>query len=196
MPFITEELFQRLPRADLQIKSICVAAYPELCTFNFKNEGVEKEFDFILKAAKELRSARSDYNIPNKTKTDAYVVCEDTATKLTINRFLQDLATLSYSSKVEISTPPSGCAIYTVSAQCEIHLLLKGIIEADKEIAKLQKKKEFLVQSVSKLNQLAEAADYSTKVPIEVQAQNSDKLEQSKIEIERITAAIQALAVM
>lgn len=28
MPFITEELFQRLPRKDLSIPSICVAAYP------------------------------------------------------------------------------------------------------------------------------------------------------------------------
>lgn len=169
----------------------------ELETFNWQNESIEKEFEFIQKLAKAIRSARSDYNIQNKIKTEAFVLCEDEKSNETIRRFQSELQTLSYCSKVEIvSTPPTGCAILTISAQCEVHLLLKGIIEADKEIAKLQKKKEMLQGTVGKLNQLMASADYSTKVPADVQSANAEKLQQSEIEIERIGAAIQALQLM
>lgn len=197
MPFITEELFQRLPRADLSIPSICVADYPEIESFSWQNESIEKEFEFIQKVARAIRSARSDYNIPNKTKTEAYILCDDEKSNETIKRFQSELQTLSYCSKIEIvKSPPTGCAILTISAQCEVHLMLKGIIEAEKEIAKLQKKRELLQGTVGKLNQLMNSADYATKVPADVQSANQEKLQQSEIEIDRIAAAISALQLL
>lgn len=77
-----------------------------------------------------------------------------------------------------------------------MHLLLKGLIEADKEIAKLQKKRDQLEQTVSKLSQAIQASDYATKVPAEVQAANDTKLTESRTEIERIAAAIETLQLM
>jgi valyl-tRNA synthetase len=73
MPFITEELYQRLPRPEEvrnNISSICVAPYPEIGECSWRNEIVEQEVEFIQKVAKAIRSARSDYNLPNKTKTE------------------------------------------------------------------------------------------------------------------------------
>lgn len=73
MPFITEELYQRLPRPENMsqaIPSICIATYPEIEDYPWRNETVETEVDFIQKIAKAIRSARSDYNLPNKTKTE------------------------------------------------------------------------------------------------------------------------------
>lgn len=73
MPFITEELYQRLPHsASIRNKSpsICVAPYPTLSECSWRNETIEQEADFIQKIAKVIRSARSDYNLPNKTKTE------------------------------------------------------------------------------------------------------------------------------
>lgn len=73
MPFITEELYQRLPRPKQQIQqtpSICVASYPNEKEHRWKNEDIEDEVDFVQRVAKSIRSARSDYNIPNKTKTE------------------------------------------------------------------------------------------------------------------------------
>lgn len=73
MPFITEELYQRLPRPDADIKaipSICVASYPEPEQYKWKDDIIEQEVEFVQKIAKAIRSARSDYNLPNKTKTE------------------------------------------------------------------------------------------------------------------------------
>lgn len=73
MPFITEELYQRLPRSkDIseKIPSISVASYPDAKECRWKNEVVEAEVEFVQKVAKCIRSTRSDYNLPNKTKTE------------------------------------------------------------------------------------------------------------------------------
>lgn len=114
-----------------------------------------------------------------------------------LKRYASDLATISYCSNVVFDSPaPQGCAILTVTGQCEVHLLLKGLVEADKEIAKLQKKSDQLVQTVGKLTQAIQAADYATKVPAEVQEANETKLSESRAEIERIAAAIETLKLM
>lgn len=69
MPFITEELYQRLPRTDNTIPSICIASYPNSEIYHWKNEQIEQEMQFVQKIAKAIRSARSDYNLINKMKT-------------------------------------------------------------------------------------------------------------------------------
>lgn len=199
MPFISEELYQRLPRND-NVPSICVAHYPELNESPWKNEQIEREVEFVQKTAKIIRSARSDYNIPNKTKTDAYIVCTADEPKNILEKFSLDLATTAYCSKIEFDTsanpPPIGCAILTISGQCVVHLLLRGLIETDKELTKLQKKKDQLEQIVLKLNAAIAANDYDVKVPAEVRDSNTEKLQQSESEILRITAAMETLKLM
>ncbi|XP_044258532.1 valine--tRNA ligase [Tribolium madens] len=200
MPFITEELYQRLPRPKEirdNIPSICVCPYPEPEDCPWRNETLEHEVDFVQKVAKAIRSARSDYNLPNKTKTEAYLQCSDSATETTLTKFIPALQTLSYCSKIGVNEQaPPGCAIITVSDKCQVNLLLKGLIEPAKEIAKIEKKLDFLQGTKNKLNQAMSAADYATKVPPEVQQTNSEKLAQTIVEFERLQTAIEALKLM
>lgn len=197
MPFISEELFQRLPRKDLTVPSICVSAYPE--EVPWRNETIEKDAETMQRAAKIIRSARSDYNLPNKTKTEAFIVCTtDADLRASLMKYSMNLATLSYCSTIDFeTTPPAvGCAIFTLSDKCEIHLLLKGLIEVDKEIIKLEKKKEGLGQTIGKLNQLIADPGYVTKVPEDIRNINTEKLQQSEGELERITSAMATLKAM
>ncbi|CAG2054897.1 unnamed protein product [Timema podura] len=199
MPFITEELYQRLPRgAVVEFPSICVAAYPELEQSPWRNTEIESELDFIQKIVRLVRSVRADYNLLNKVKTEAYVVCSDDGVSATVGKFQSALSTLAYCSKVEVNPAslPSGCAILTVSDKCEVHLLLKGLIEPAKELSKLVKKREALEQQVTKLNQAMSAADYEAKVPVEVRQTNSEKLIASEGELSRLQAAMVALKTM
>lgn len=151
----------------------------------------------MQKVAKAIRSARSDYNIPAKTKTDAFIICSDDSLSSILSNFKSDLQTLSYCSSSEIvKEAPKGCAILTINAQCEVHLLLKGIIEADKEIGKLEKKREQLQQTIVKLQQKMSVADYEKKVPQSIQEDNTETLKQSEVEVDRIGQAIEALKLM
>lgn len=151
----------------------------------------------IQKTAKVIRSARSDYNLPNKTKTEAYVVCTDESTKSILQKYTKDLITTAYCSSLHFGeSPPSGCAILTVSGDCEVHLMLKGLIQVDMELKKLEKKRSQLVQTIERLNQTINASDYATKVPEEVQQANKDRLKESEAEITRISGAMESLKLM
>lgn len=74
--------------------------------------------------------------------------------------------------------------------------LFQGLIDPQKEITKLEKKKETLSQTINKLQQAMAAEDYTTKVPADVQKTNSEKLLQSQGEIERLQAAVETLKLM
>lgn len=171
--------------------------FADTASCSWKNETIEKEVELLQKAAKTIRSGRSDYNLPNKTKTEALVVCSDITTKTILQKFSNHLLTLAYCSKLNFDEqPPNGCTILTVTGQCEVHLLLKGLIQVDMELQKLEKKRTQLLQAIDKVNQAMKASDYTTKVPAEIQQTNKEKLTESEAEIARITAAMDSLKLM
>lgn len=205
MPFITEELFQRLPRPSELVQSkpsIAIADYPTgLCCDSWRNVTVEADVDFVLgKVAKAIRAARSVYNIPNKTKTEAYLFTSDPCTSATLSQYSSPLQTLSYCSTTavinSVDSIPTGCSIITVSDKCDVHLLLKGLIDPVKELEKMGKKQEFLQGVKSKLEIAMAAQDYATKVPQEVQDSNKEKFAQTISELERLEAAMDSLKIM
>merc|ERR1712020_542484 len=103
MPFVAEELFQRLP-GEKAHPSICVSQYPtKNSTKLYRNETVEKEVKFVQKVVETVRSTRADYNLPNKTKTDLYLqVFDDKNMIESLSKYANVIATLAYSSNVTV----------------------------------------------------------------------------------------------
>uniref|UniRef100_A0A8C4DJQ8 valine--tRNA ligase n=1 Tax=Dicentrarchus labrax TaxID=13489 RepID=A0A8C4DJQ8_DICLA len=81
MPFVTEELYQRLPRRRPQTDppSISVTSYPDTEEFCWHSEEVDRDMEFIMSVVKTIRSLRADYNL-TKTRAD----CKMTHNKLNI----------------------------------------------------------------------------------------------------------------
>jgi len=194
MPFISEELFQRLPRwNESEPPSIMVTPFPKLEDINFRNVEVEEEVKFIQKVASVVRSTRADYNLPNKTRTELYlqVFCNESAKIL--EKYTSAIETLATCSKVVVTnSPPAGCAILTVSDKVSAHLNLRGHIDPSKEMEKLDKKKLTLNSQIDKLKKLTEVKD--SKMPEEVRKSNEDKLAQTIIEVDRLADAMKVLA--
>jgi len=200
MPFISEELYQRLP-GEKEAPSICVASYPTASSCGqFRNETVEKEVEFVQKVNATVRSTRADYNLPSKTKTDLYLrVFGDPALAATLRRYADIVATLSYSNHVSVleeGQQPEGCAIVTVSDKVAAHILLKGIIDPVKEVEKLDKKKAGLTGQLEKLVKAMAVEGYADKVPEEVRKSNAEKKTQTEAEIVRLADAMAALATL
>ena len=78
---------------------------------------------------KNIRSARATYNLPNKIKTEAFLVCSSNSVKEKLLEYQLLIETLAYST-ISIEEPPTGCAIVTVTDKVQVHLLLKVIITA------------------------------------------------------------------
>ncbi|CAM5159214.1 unnamed protein product [Eretmochelys imbricata] len=102
------------------------------------------------------------------------------------------------------SPPPAGCgcwararrpllagAVAVASDKCTVHLLLKGLIDAEKEISKLAGKQGELQKQIERLQERMETPDYGTKVPPKVQEADAAKLQQSRTELQKVMEAVE-----
>lgn len=198
MPFVTEELYQRLSCKSRDAPSICVSPYPLIEEFQYQNLDLEADVSFMQNVVKSIRSIRADYNL-TKTKADVFLKCTDEETANTLHPYVDLIAHLSSSKAINIlinQDPPIGCAMLTLSAKCETHLMLKGLIDVNKEISKLEGKKEKLNVQLTKLQESMAKSDYEIKVPEDVQKQNAEKVSEMATEIEKLTKGITMLILM
>uniref|UniRef100_A0A673IT33 valine--tRNA ligase n=1 Tax=Sinocyclocheilus rhinocerous TaxID=307959 RepID=A0A673IT33_9TELE len=93
MPFVTEELFQRLPRRHAQDSppSICVTPYPETSEVSSaqRSKDVDRQMEFVMSVVKTIRSLRADYNL-TKTRADCETSHSTLHTHLQLTRFSRD----------------------------------------------------------------------------------------------------------
>ncbi|XP_041081866.1 valine--tRNA ligase-like [Polyodon spathula] len=194
MPFVSEELFQRLPRRSGQAPpSICVTPYPEPSEFCWRSEETDRNMEFTMCIIRTIRSLRADYNL-TKTKADCYLQCLNAETVAVVKQYSPYIQTLSSSQTVntlQSGEPPAGCAVAIASDKCTVHLLLKGLIDAEKEISKLNVKRGELQKQLEKLAERMGKADYRDKVPQKVQEGDAEKMKQSETELQKVEEAVE-----
>ena len=96
-------------------------------------------------------------------------------------RSLNDLTTVMANCKsvtflTGTEQPPIGCALSTLSDKCKLYILLKGIIDIDKEEVKLRKKRELLLQQIEAIRKEQAKENYETRVPETVRQKNQEKV--------------------
>ncbi|XP_072331843.1 valine--tRNA ligase isoform X2 [Scyliorhinus torazame] len=193
MPFVTEELYQRLPRRSAQEPpSITVTPYPQCEENCWRDEELDRNVEFVTSIIRAIRSLRADYNL-TKTKADCYLTCSDENTAALVNMFSSYIQTLSSSKSVSTLVHeecPAGCALAIASDRCTVHLMLKGLIDAEKEVSKLRNKQSDVQKQVAKLTEKLSKPDYQTKVPQKIQEMDSEKLKQIETELQKVEDGI------
>ena len=201
MPFVSEELFQRLPRRRPgdDPPSICVTSYPDTKQFCWQSDEVDCEMEFAMTVVKTIRSLRADYNL-TKTRADCYLQCIDSKTASIVQKYRLLIQTLSYSQAVTPLTGdravPEGCAMAIASDKCTVNLMLKGLIDVEKEESKLTKEKADLEKQMEKLMERMAKGYYKDKVPIKVQELDAEKMRQSQVKLEKVNKAIENIKKM
>merc|ERR1719348_176894 len=192
MPFLTEELYQRLPhRKETCPESIAVASYPSRS--HWCNEDLEKEVEQMMEIVRTIRSMKEEY-LNTKAKAPVYIRAHNEATRQVASKLNSVVATLSNSPEVQLmdsETPaPGGCGVQLIGDRCEVLLLLKGIVDFNKEVEKLKTKQQKTSQQLEKLVQSTQMDNYSTKVPEKVQQQNTEKIDQLTMELEKLAVTL------
>uniref|UniRef100_A0A8D0GR20 valine--tRNA ligase n=1 Tax=Sphenodon punctatus TaxID=8508 RepID=A0A8D0GR20_SPHPU len=124
-----------------------------------------------------------------------FLQCLDADTVVAVCRCSEYIRILSSSNLVSVlppgQAPPAGCAVAIASDKCTVHLLLKGLIYVEKEIARLTGKQAELQNQIQRLQERVGTPDYSTKVPTKVQEADAAKLTQSETELQKVEEAIE-----
>jgi valyl-tRNA synthetase len=190
MPFVTEELWQRLPGrgrplraaagAPADPRTIMLAAYPSTPLPTATRPDVEASFTLFQAAVRAGRSLRADADIAPSKQATFYITAGDAATRTALEAQRADIATLLRTDGLHIvdegSPVEEGCSAAVVSDKCTVHLLLKGLIDPAAEIVKLERKHEKVAKDVDRLKRLIAGASYEEKVPADVRALNAEQL--------------------
>jgi valyl-tRNA synthetase len=200
LPFVTEELWHRLPHCDtFAVPSIMIAEYPKPA--GWRSERVEHEMKLVMETVHTLRSVKAEYQLTNKTKPDVWVVSTDNVPLLQSQTLA--IATLAVVGNVivahkaeESNTIPEGCGFSTVTPDIGVHMMLKGMINVDGEVKKIDKKADLLKKSLKSLEDKMNAPSYTDKVPEAVRDQNTQKAVALRLELSQLTDAIARLQKM
>jgi len=194
MPFVTEELWQRLPRRPGdKTPSITVSSYPE---YDAKLDDPEAEaaYDIVLGTSKGIRSLTSEYRIDQGF---AFVQASDKATHEIAANELQAIRSLAGKgiSSIKVLSPtdanPTGCAVYVVSSAVAVFLEVRGRVDVNEEISKAKVKMQKAADMAKKQRKVLDAEDFQTKVSEAVQEDERKKLTEALAAQENYERSIQ-----
>lgn len=197
MPFVTEELWQRLPgRGTMglsEAQSIMLAPYP-LGDDRLEDRKAESNMDCIKSVIHAGRSLRSSYGILPSAKAEFYVKSGSEERHVIVSSQADDIATLakgSIAKPIMDEEPPEGCAVHIIDDQSQVHVMLRGLVDFDVEIKKLKKQLDEKVEpQIDSLSKKMAAPGYADKVPEGVRETNMKRLGEYEAQKESVLKAM------
>ncbi|KDR72774.1 hypothetical protein GALMADRAFT_252030 [Galerina marginata CBS 339.88] len=186
MPFVTEELWQRLPRMPNDpTPSIMVASFP-VNDPAFVFEDADRQFDLVFSTLKAARSLAASYTLQSdiqffihvQTDVDEALFTPQVATIVALSKGCK-------SAKVvrDISEVPAGCGSAVVTSSIIVHTLVRGLVDLDNEISKCDKKLDLAKMNMQKVVKVESQPDYEETVPENVRLANADKRKTLEAEV-------------
>ncbi|GMG56565.1 unnamed protein product [Ambrosiozyma monospora] len=193
MPYVTEEMWQRLPRRESEkhIKTIVKAPYPQYVK-EYDNAEAAAAYELVLDITKSARSLLTQYGIAKNgtvfvesTNKEQFKIAD--SQKDSIASLIKAVEKVNV---VDAKDIPSGCVLASANPETTVHVLVKGQVDLDKEIQKVAKKLSKVEGGLKNLEKTLNAPDYDKKASAEAKEKNQSSRIQSLADIETLKATI------
>ena len=189
MPFITEEIWQNVaPRLGINGDSIMLAQWPE-ADHELIYGDAEAEMEWLKSIIVAVRTIRSESNIPPGDELGLILgntVADDSAR---VTRHKQALAKLAKVASITIAKsgeeqPPTLSAL---AGTIEVMVPMAGVIDVDKELARLDKELDRLTAERGRLAGKLSNDNFVARAPADVVDKERAKLADIETSISSIT---------
>jgi len=191
MPFITEEIWQKLP---VDRESIMVSEWPRTNKKLF-NKGAESKMDLLKKIIINLRTIKSELNIAPSKKINA-VIKVPNKDELNIVETHKDYI-LNLAGVVELSlgadvSRPDQSAL-AVKDEIEIYVPLEGLVDVEKERERLKKEIKSVYENMEKVKTKLSKKEFLDKAPKAIVDKEKEKLVTFAKEEERLRKQLEQI---
>ena len=138
MPFITEEIWQKLQTGE---ETIMLSDFPKE-EKEFINIDAEKEFDYLKEIISAIRNIRGEANVSPSKKIEVIFKTADENARNILQNNAKILDKLANVEKYEFNVEIPKLVGFRLVDTTEIYVPLAELIDLDKEIEKLEKKIE------------------------------------------------------
>ena len=182
MPYLTEELFQRLPHHEgaSRPESICIAEFPAKQS-TFEQENVEDKLNQVMNAVKAFRSQLSALNVPKSANPQLAVRVSSPEWKEVFASASPVIQSLVKCSQIAVLGPadvqdPEGSLRNHVNEDLQTYIRVVGLIDIKLEIDRLKKRQAEIQKYMDDLKKKTSIPNYDQKVPEAVKAENAKKM--------------------
>lgn len=175
MPFLTEEIWQHLPSEG---QTIMLSPWPQVS--GYKNEQAEKEMTILMEVIRAIRNIRAEVNVAPGRKADILLVAPAAETIDILTRGAEEIRQLALGEKVTILPKMENNLPQSASAVLDgvtVYLPLKGLLDLDKEIAKIRKEIGGAIEEQKRLEGKLNNPGFVSKAPQDVVEKEKEKLE-------------------
>ncbi|KAF3590472.1 hypothetical protein DY000_02023528 [Brassica cretica] len=188
MPFVTEELWQRLPspKGCEREASIMICEYPSPIE-EWTDEKVEAEMEMVMATVKTIRTLRAAESMERQRndKLHAFALCGNITTLEIMQSHELEIRTLASLSSFEVvlkgedrASQAGSAVVETVNENLKVYLKVDGAaIDPEAEREKMRKKIEEIQNQKEKLEKSMGVSWYEEKVPAHIKEENARKLE-------------------
>ncbi|MDX2233409.1 MAG: valine--tRNA ligase [Hyphomonadaceae bacterium] len=193
MPFMTEELWERLSETGPKRGSLLVShPWPDLPD-TLVDAHADAEIDWIIRLVSETRALRAAMNVPPAARIPLLLVGAEPDTAARLERYqdlIDRLARLEYSTSAE--TPPPGAVTFVLD-EAVVALPLEGVVDFAEEIARLGKEIARLNGEAEKTRAKLSNAQFIERAPEEVVEEQRERLAETEAAAVKLAAALDRL---
>ncbi len=185
MPHLTEELYQHLPLSG-KAEFLMSAAWPE--SLPEADLEVETEVERVFEATRSLRALRAEIDLPAMKPIDTVYFEGD------LGGLEEVLRTQGWVQQLRAGRPEGIKSISTTAGGLDLHLPIEGLIDPEKETARLTKEAEKVGAELQKLEQRLANPQFTERAKPEIVARERAQAEELRLRLEKVQARRQLLS--
>ncbi|HEY7085601.1 MAG TPA: valine--tRNA ligase [Hyphomicrobiaceae bacterium] len=189
MPFITEELWARLVEVGIERENLlCLSSWPAFG--GLANKEADDEIGWLVRLVSEVRSVRSEMNVPAAAKIPLFFVGASKTTRGRVERHEETIARLARLDGISIAKAPPKGAAQIVLGEAIAALPLAGVIDMEAERARLNREMAKCAGEIRKIDTKLANASFVAKAPPEVVEENRERRAAFEATLHKLQAAL------
>ncbi|MCL6611957.1 MAG: valine--tRNA ligase [Peptococcaceae bacterium] len=174
MPFITEDIWQRLPVP--KGRTIMRAAWPAPRE-DYRDAGAEQDMETLMEIIRSVRHIRSEMNVPPGKIAEVLLEIPDDRTRELVRKwsgYVESLAAARTQIRASFPEKPEQAA-HAVARGTEIYVPLKGLIDVNREAVRLEKELDLVGKELSRVKGKLSNEGFLNKAPRDVIEKEREK---------------------
>jgi len=196
-PYVTEEIWQKLPKPPQLPASLMITVFPR-ADQSWVDVAAEAEMQLVQDVAVATRMLRATYGVAPSQTVAIELRASGDATRGLIEKY-KDLIERSARITATIAAggaPLAGAAKALVGADVQVLLPLDGLIDAPKEKARIEKELDKSRKEIAALEKKLANVDFVARAPEEVVAEIRQRLTDEELRTKALVEALETLGVM
>lgn len=191
MPFVTEEIYTKLPGLD---ETIMLAAWPETNpSYDFAEDCACMEA--VMEIVRSVRNVRAERKVPAQQKISMKLLV-DPADRERFESVMPAATRLAGASSIEIVTEaavPGKTDVHLVSAHAEAFIPISSLVDLDKERERLEKEIERLRADMARTESKLQNPGFTAKAPAELVEKEREKLAETAEMLKKLEQRLASL---